>query len=79
MHQSNVHDMISWQTHVRKLDKLVFRDSLGDLVDLVGDLLWSGSTVGDVELDTEIIVGSTGVVARRQQYTSVGLFAPNQG
>ena len=44
----------------------------------VGDLLGCGSTVGDIELDTEIVVGSTGVVARRQQNTTIGLLLPNQ-
>jgi len=65
------------EAHVIKLDELVFRDSLGDLVNPVGDLLGCGSTVGDVELDTEIVVGSTGVVARRQQDTTIGLLLPD--
>lgn len=47
-------------------------------MDPVGDLLGCGSTVGDVELDTEIVVGSTGVVARRQQDTTIGLLLPDQ-
>ena len=66
------------EAHVIKLDELVLGDGLGDLVDPVGDLLWCWSTVGDVELDTEIVIGSTGVVTCRQQDTTIGLFAPDQ-
>jgi hypothetical protein len=47
-------------------------------VDLVGNLLRGGSSVGDVELDTEIVVGSTRVVARSQQDTTISLLAPDQ-
>lgn len=70
--------MALW-THVWELDDLVLGDSLGDLVDPVGDFLWCGSTIGNVELDSEIIIGSTGVMTRREQDTTVGLFASDQG
>ena len=65
--------------HIWKLNDLVLGDSLGDLVDPVGDFLWCGSTVGNVELDTEIVVRSTGVMTCREQDTTVGLFASDQG
>lgn len=65
-------------THIRKLDRLVFRDGLGDFVNLVGHILWCGSTVGSVELDAEIVFWSTGVVTRGEQDSSIGLHAPNE-
>ena len=71
-------DCLHRTTYVRELDELVLGDSLGDLVDPVGDFLGCGSTVGDVELDTEIVVGSTGVVARGQQDPTISLLLPDQ-
>ena len=47
-------------------------------MDPVGDLLGCGSTIRDVELDTKIVIGSTGVMARSQQDTTIGLLLPDQ-
>ena len=65
--------------YIWKVDLFVLFDILGDLVDLVCDILWSWSTVRSVELDTEIIVWSSWIVRSGQQDTSVGLEGSNQG
>ena len=44
------------------IDDLINRNRLGNLVNLVGDGFGGRSTVAHVVLDTEVIVGSTGVV-----------------
>lgn len=48
-------------------------------MDPVGDLLRCRSTVGDVELDTEIVIGSTGVVGSGQQDPTVRLPRSDHG
>lgn len=68
-----------WEiTYIGELDELVLGDGFGDLVNPVGDLLRCRSTIGNVELDTEIVIGSTGVMTCRQQNTTIGLLASDQ-
>lgn len=58
-------------------DNLVDADGLGLLIDLIRDVFRSWSTVRDVVLDTEIVVGSTGVVTGGEEDTAVGLVLPD--
>ena len=58
---------------------LVLLDLRGDFVDLVGNILGGRSTVGSVELDTEIVVRSTWVVRGSEEDTTVGLVGSDQG
>ena len=66
-------------TYVLEVDLLVLLDVSGDVVDLVGDILRSRSTVGSVELDTKVVVRSTWVVRRGKEDTTIGLVRSNQG
>lgn len=61
------------ETYIGQVGGFVLRDVFRDLVDLVGDVLRSWTSVGGVELDTEIIVWSTRVVRGCEEDTSVGL------
>jgi hypothetical protein len=63
----------SHPTHIRKFNLLVTLDLGSDLVNPVGDFLRGGSTVLTVELDSEIVIGSTGVVGSGQQDPTVVL------
>ena len=52
------------------VNDFVAADRLGLFIDLVGDVLWRGSTIGDIVLDSEIGVGATWVVGRSQEDTA---------
>ena len=65
------------RTYLSKLENLVLGDGLGLLKDFVGDVLRSGTTVGYIVLDTEVVVWSTGVVRRRKKDTTIGLVLPD--
>jgi Ca2+-binding RTX toxin-like protein len=54
-------------------------DLLGQLKDPVGNLFGGGTTVVTVELDTEIVVGSTRVVGSGEQNSTVRLSRPDHG
>jgi hypothetical protein len=54
-------------------------DLLGQIVDPVGHLLRCGATVVTVELDSEIIIGSTGVMRRSEQDSTVCLSRSDHG
>lgn len=63
-----------WQVH-----RLVRLELLGDFVNLVGHVFRCRSTVVAVELDTKVIIGSTGVVGRGEEDTTVRLSGSDQG
>ena len=60
-------------TYRLSLDDLVSRDRLGGLVNLVRHVLGCRPPVGHVVLDSKVVVGTTGVVARREENPTVGL------
>jgi len=60
-------------THLRQVDELVLLDGLGDLVDRVGHSLRRRSTVLHVVLDSEVGVGSSGVVRGSEEDTTGSL------
>lgn len=59
------------------LDDEVLRDVLRSLKHLVRHALGSGTTVRHVVLDTEVVVGASGVVAGGQEDTTVCLVLPD--
>ena len=65
--------------YIWKVDSLVLLDVLSDLVNLVGDILRSGTTVGSVELNTKVVVGSTRVVRGGKEDTTVSLERADEG
>jgi hypothetical protein len=69
----------SHPTHIRKFNLLVTLDLGSDLVNPVGDLLRGGSTVLTIELDSEIVIGSTGVMGSGQQDPTVRLPRSDHG
>jgi hypothetical protein len=60
-------------TYRRILDDLVSLDRLGNLVNLVRHALGRRPSVGHIVLDPKVLVGSTRVVARREEDTPVGV------
>lgn len=64
-------------TYRRQLDDLVALDSLRLLIDLVGNIFWSGSTVASVVLDSKVGVGSSRVVTCSQQNTPSRFIFPD--
>jgi hypothetical protein len=61
------------QVNIGDVGDLVGCDGLGGLVDLVGDAFRCRCTVCEVVLDTEVLVGASGIVASSQQDTTSGL------
>ncbi len=59
---SGFHTLRWIRTYIGQLHHLVFLDILSEVVDLVRHLLRSRSTIGDIELDPEVIVRTTGVM-----------------
>jgi hypothetical protein len=55
-----------------------FLDGLCDFIDLVGDALRSGTSIGDIVLDTKIVVGTSRVVRGSQENTTSGFELANQ-
>ena len=66
-------------THVGQVHLVVDLDLLGQVVDPVGDLFRCGTTVIAVELDSEIVVGTTGVVRGGEEDSTVSLSRPDHG
>lgn len=65
------------ETYLGRVENLVRRDRLGNLVDLVGDVLRSGATVRHVVLDPEVCIGSSRIMASGQQDTASRLVLAN--
>ena len=57
--------------HIRKVHLLVFLDVLSDLVNVIRHFLGSRTSIGYVELDTKVVLWTTGIVRRSQEDTSV--------
>lgn len=66
-------------TYVREVNHLVAVNCLCDLVDPVGDLFRSGSTVVAVELDTKVVVWTSRVVGSGEEDTTIRLLGTDQG
>ena len=66
-------------THVGQINLVVNLDLLGQVVNPVGHLLRRRTTVVTVELDPEIVVGSTGVMRRSEQDSTVRLSRSDHG
>lgn len=48
-------------------------------MDSIGHILGGRSTIGSVELDTKVIIGTTGVVRSSEEDTTIGLEGSNKG
>lgn len=48
-------------------------------MDRIGHILGGRSTIGSVELDTKVIIGTTGVVRSSEEDTTIGLEGSNKG
>jgi hypothetical protein len=55
-----------------------FLDGLCDFIDLISDTLRSRTSIGDIVLDTKIVVRTSRVVRGSQENTSSGLELANQ-
>jgi hypothetical protein len=60
-----------------RIDNFVTRDRLGFLKDNVCNVLWSGSTIRDIVLDTKVVVGASRIVAGSQKNASSGFVLAN--
>jgi hypothetical protein len=69
--------MAGKNTYWWKLNDLVALNCLGLFKDLVGDVLRSRSTVGDVVFDAKVSVGPTRVVTCREENTASSFIFPN--
>ena len=49
-------------TYGRCFNDLIAGNDFGALIDFVCNVFWGGTTVRHVVLDTEIVIGSSGVV-----------------
>lgn len=68
------------KTYGISLDDLVTLDDLRNLVNLIRNTFRCRTTVRDVVLDSKVIIGASGVVARSEQDTTVRLvFADDIG
>ena len=71
---NNTHsNEVKKKTYRVSLDDLVSIDRLGDFVNLVRHVLGRRPTVGHIVLDAKVVVGTTRVVTRREEDTTVGL------
>ena len=60
------------------ISNIQFLDGLCDFIDLVGDALWSRTSIADIVLDTKIVVRTSRVVRGSQENTTSGFELANQ-
>ena len=67
------------RTHVGQVNLVVNLDLLGQIVNPVGHLLGGRTSVIAVELDSEIVLRSTGVMRRSEQDSTIRLSRSDHG